>query len=234
MSRRSPRSSHPATRALAAIGVGALVFQTTRVLLDFFGPALPYSMPDDNGFALDSPEFLQFLSLVTDGTLRRSRITRLKNGAEFYPAVLEAITRARSAINLEFYEFGRGQIGDAVLAALTERARAGVAVRLVVDALGSFGTPISYFDGLAAAGGKMRWYHPVRWDTWPKINNRTHRKFVVIDGQTGFIGGAGIADRWIYPAPGRPVWRDTMFCVEGEAVAGAHLDLLRELARVLG
>ena len=220
MSRRSPRSSHPATRALAAIGVGALVFQTTRVLLDFFGPALPYSMPDDNGFALDSPEFLQFLSLVTDGTLRRSRITRLKNGAEFYPAVLEAITRARSAINLEFYEFGRGQIGDAVLAALTERARAGVAVRLVVDALGSFGTPISYFDGLAAAGGKMRWYHPARWDTWPKINNRTHRKFVVIDGRTGFIGGAGIADRWIYPAPGRPVWRDTMFCVEGEAVAG--------------
>ncbi|WP_158615559.1 phosphatidylserine/phosphatidylglycerophosphate/cardiolipin synthase family protein [Acidipila sp. EB88] len=221
MSQRSQRSrSHAATHFLAAVGAGAILVQGSRVLLNFFGPALPYSMPEQNKFALDSPEFLQFLSLVTDGTLRRSRMTRLRNGAEFYPAILEAIGRAKHAINLEFYEFGRGAIGDRVLAALCERARAGVHVRVIVDALGSFGTPGSYFEPLRAAGGQMQWYHPLRWDTWQNANNRTHRKLLVIDGETGFIGGAGIADRWLTGQPGQPAWRDTMFCVEGEAVAG--------------
>ncbi len=177
-------------------------------------------MQDGSGCALDSDEFVQFLSLVTDGTLRRSRITRLKNGSEFYPAQLEAIRRAKHAINLEFYEFKRGEVGRAFLDVLTERARAGVQVRIIVDALGSFATPSSYFDCFNAAGGQMRWYHPLRWDTWPKANNRTHRKLLTIDGETGFIGGAGIADRWLYSTDHAPVWRDTVFCVEGEAVAG--------------
>jgi cardiolipin synthase A/B len=66
----------------------------------------------------------------------------------------------------------------------------------------------------------MCWYHPLfRWNTWPKANNRTHRKLLIIDGETGFIGGAGIADQWLYETE-VPVWRDTVFCVEGEAVAG--------------
>lgn len=216
----SSSRSHTATRALAAIGVGAMLIYGSRVLLDFFGPALPYSLREDLGFAPDSEEFLQFLSLVTDGTIRRSRVTRLRNGSAFYPEQLAAIRRAKHAINLEFYEFGMGRIGDEMLAALTERAAAGVEVRLIVDALGSFGTHSSYFAGLCAAGGMMRWYNPVRWDTWQKVNNRTHRKLLVIDGETGFIGGAGVADRWLYATAKNPVWRDTMFCVEGEAVAG--------------
>jgi cardiolipin synthase A/B len=210
---------HRATRALAAIGVGATFFFGARFLLNFFGPAIPYSMPDENLAALDSHEFIQFLSLVTDGTLRHSRISRLKNGVEFYPAQLQAIRRAKQAINLEYYQFEPGQVGDEMLASLTERAAAGVEVRVIVDALGSFGTPNSYFDGLRAAGGQMRWYHPLRWNTWPNANNRTHRKLLIVDGETGFIGGAGIADHWLL-ATSVPAWRDTVFCVEGEAVAG--------------
>lgn len=211
---------HTATRALAAVGIGATLFYGYRVLLDFFGPVIPYSMRDDVGCALDSDEFVQFLSLVTDSTIRRSRITRLKNGVEFYPAELEAIRRAKRAINLEYYEFGEGEVSGEMLAALAERAKAGVEVRVIVDALGSFYTHSAYFDGLRAAGGQMRWYHPVRWDTWPKANNRTHRKLLVIDGETGFIGGAGVADHWLHATPKGPAWRDTVFCVEGEAVAG--------------
>ncbi len=213
------RRPHLATRALAAVGVGAVLIYGSRVLLNFFGPAIPYSMPDKNEAALDSEEFIQFLSLVTDGTRRHSRISRLKNGVEFYPAQLQAIRRAKYTVNLEFYEFKPGQIGDEMLTALTERAEAGVDVRIIVDALGSFATPNSYFDGLRAAGGQMCWYHPVRWDTWPNINNRTHRKLLIVDGETGFIGGAGIADHWLHDTS-VPVWRDTVFCVEGEAVAG--------------
>ena len=218
--RNRNKPSHPATRALAAIGAGAMLLYGSRVLLDFFGPSLAYSMREDAGCDLDSDEFLQFLSLVTDGTIRRSRITRLRNGADFYPAQLEAVRRARHAVNLEFYEFKPGAVGDALLTALAERARAGVEVRVIVDALGSFSTPSTYFDPLRAAGGQMHWYHPVRWDTWQNANNRTHRKLLVIDGETGFIGGAGVADRWLHPTAGVPAWRDTVFCVEGEAVAG--------------
>ncbi len=214
------RRSHPATQTLAALGAGAVLLYGSRVLLDFFGPQLPYSMPDGADKGLDSAEFLQFLSIVTDGTVRRSRITRLRNGEEFYKAELEAIGRAKYAINLEMYEFDRGEVGDRFLAALTERAAAGVEVRLIVDALGSVSTRLRYFDQLKKAGGQMRWYHPLRWDTWQKANNRTHRKLLVIDGETGFIGGAGIADHWLKSVDGKPQWRDTMCCVEGEAVAG--------------
>src|SRR5271156_6941094 len=114
------RKSHPTTRALAASGVGATFFFAARFLLNYFGPAIPYSMPEENKAALDSYEFLQFLSIVTDGTLRHSRISRLKNGVEFYPAQLQAIRRAKQAINLEFYEFNTGQVGDEMLTSLTE------------------------------------------------------------------------------------------------------------------
>jgi cardiolipin synthase A/B len=211
--------SHLATRILAGVGVGATVVLGARLLIDFFGSAVPYAMPDKNESALDSEEFIQFLSLVTDGTRRRSHISRLKNGVQFYPAYLKAIRRAKYAVNLEAYEFLEGQVGDEMLAVLTERAAAGVEVRIVVDALGSYTTPSSYFDGLRAAGGQMRWYHPLRWNTWPKMNNRTHRKVLIVDGETGFIGGADIADHWLHDTS-VPAWRDTVFCVEGEAVAG--------------
>jgi cardiolipin synthase A/B len=214
------KKPHIATRTLAAIGAGSMLFFGARFLIDFFGSAVPYSMPDKNTSALDSEDFIQFLSLVTDGTRRHTRISRLKNGVEFYPAYLASIRRAKYAINLEFYELLESQVGNEILAALTERAAAGVEVRVIVDALGSFATRSAYFDGLRAAGGQMCWYHPLlRWNTWPKANNRTHRKLLIVDGETGFIGGAGIADHWIYETS-VPVWRDTVFCVEGEAVAG--------------
>jgi len=220
MTERIPASkSHLATRILAGVGVGATVILGARLLIDFFGSAVPYAMPNKNEAALDSEEFIQFLSLVTDGTRRRSHISRLKNGVQFYPAYLKAIRRAKYAVNLEAYEFLEGQVGDEVLAVLSERAAAGVEVRIVVDALGSYTTPNSYFDGLRAAGGQMCWYHPLRWNTWPKMNNRTHRKVLIIDGETGFIGGADIADHWLHDTS-VPAWRDTVFCVEGEAVAG--------------
>ncbi len=204
---------------LAALGAGAVVLYGSKVLIDLFGPQPKYAMKDLR-VALDSEEFIQFLSVVTDGSLRRSRLKRLKDGREFYPAYLEAIGRAEKAINLEFYEFLEGRVSGELLEVLTERARAGVEVRVLVDAVGSFATGDRYFDRLRSAGGQMKWYHPVGWDTWPNLNQRTHRKLLIIDGHTGFMGGAGVADHWLYGTEKEPVWRDTVFCVEGEAVAG--------------
>lgn len=208
------------TRSLAAVGAGALVLGAGAVLLDLFGPVLPYSIRHVPDCALDSDEFVQFLSIVTDGAVRRAHIARLRNGEAFYPAELEAIRTARHAVNLEYYEFSRGRVSSDFLEALAERARAGVAVRLTVDAAGSIQTPSRYFDSLKAAGGQMRWYNPLRPLDWQRINNRTHRKLLVVDGRIGFIGGAGIADRWLYGTRKSPPWRDTVFRVEGPAVAG--------------
>lgn len=202
------------------MGAGALVLGAAAAIHDLFGSALPYSMATVPDCALDSDEFLQFLSVVTDGTVRRARITRLRNGEEFYPAQLEAIRGARKAVNLETYEFLEGTVASEFLDALTERARAGVEVRMIVDAAGSSGTRDSYFNRLRAAGGQMRWYHPIRPNQWQQVNNRTHRKLMVIDGAIGFIGGAGIADYWRYPTKKVPQWRDTFFRMDGEGTAG--------------
>ena len=207
-------------KSLAVVGASALVLYGAKVLLNWFGPQPRFTIREDLGVPLDSEEFVEFLSLITDGTRRRSRLQRLRNGAEFYPAELEAIRNAKQAINLEFYEFLPGRISDEILKALTERALAGVEVRVMVDFVGSIGTPDRYFDGLRAAGGQMCWYHPLRWDTWQVMNQRSHRKLLILDGETGFIGGAGVADHWLYSTAKEPAWRDTMFCVEGEAVAG--------------
>jgi cardiolipin synthase len=102
---------------------------------------------------------------------------------------------------------------------MTERARTGVQVNVIADAIGNFSLQKGYFDELTKAGGQIEWYHPIRWNTWPRINNRTHRELLIVDGNHGFIGGAGFADHW-YKNTGDPQWRDTMVRVEGEAVAG--------------
>ncbi|MEO6829430.1 MAG: phosphatidylserine/phosphatidylglycerophosphate/cardiolipin synthase family protein [Acidobacteriaceae bacterium] len=215
------RRSRRTTRALAAIGAGALVLYGARLLINLYGPALPYSMAECPGNSNESPEFLQFLSIVTNAALRHARFRPLVNGTEFYPAELAALAKAERSIDMEFYEWQEGRISNEFLQVLTERARNGVEVRIVVDALGSFKTRRSIFNELCAAGGKMYWYHPLRWDTWQLANNRTHRKLMIIDGETAFVGGAGIADHWMLPTrKGGPRWRDTVFSIDGDAVSG--------------
>lgn len=202
-----------------AAGLTTLAVFGAKTLIDIFGPQPPFAM-HPLPTPLDSEEFIQFLSLVTDGTRRRARLHRLKNGEEFYPEEMRAIEAAQRAIDLEYYEFAEGEVSGRMLKALTQRARNGVEVRLIVDAAGSLHTRNSYFDELRAAGGQMRWYHPLRWDTWPEINQRSHRKLMILDGTTGFIGGAGIADHWLHATRKGPRWRDTVFRVEGDGVAG--------------
>jgi cardiolipin synthase len=217
---QSRSTSHAATRTLAAIGAGAILVYGSRALLNFFGRDMAYSILHPAHGALDSEEFLRFITTVTHGNLRSCALERLKNGDEFYPAELEAIRRARQSINLEFYEFSEGEVSSEMLAALEERARAGVEVRLIVDRIGSWSTHDSYFNGLRSAGGRMCWYHPLRWDTWQHANQRTHRKLLVVDAETGFLGGAGVADHWLQATASGPRWRDTVFRIEGTSVIG--------------
>ncbi|HEY3927758.1 MAG TPA: phospholipase D-like domain-containing protein [Candidatus Koribacter sp.] len=185
-----------------------------------FGPGLRYKIsaakPEKDG----SEEFLHTLESLTDAKVHRHvDFQVLTNGDQFYEEELRAIAEARASVNLEAYIFQKSEIAQRFVDAMTERARAGVQVNVVLDALGSASTHESYFKVFRAAGGKLSWYNDSRWYKLPQINHRTHRELLVIDGRTGFIGGAGIADHWYKARPKKPRWRDTMVKVEGPSVA---------------
>jgi cardiolipin synthase len=213
---RSPHKNHMST-----LGIIVLIVAIAWALIVLLQPAPNYHLVQGPDGSVDSGEFARQLEAMTDTKLQSAAaIDVLDNGENFYEAELNAIRNARSNINLEAYIFHRGQVAQRFLDALDERARAGVEVRLVVDALGSFSTSKRYFKTLTESGGRMEWYHPLRWNNWTRVNNRTHREMLIVDGQIGFIGGAGIDDQWLNPKHKQARWRDTVCRVQGEAVQG--------------
>jgi cardiolipin synthase len=209
------------TKILWVLALTALIIQSGLLLLALFAPGLPYRVARGAPERLSEPHFQQMLAALTGAELRQwSDMQVLTNGDRFYEAELEAIRAAKKTINLEAYIFGNGEVTRRFVEALTERARAGVQVNLTIDAIGAFAQTKQYFHELTSAGGQIQWYHPVRWNTWPRINNRTHRELIIIDGEIGFIGGAGFADQWLKGDEKNPQWRDTMVRVEGAAVTG--------------
>jgi cardiolipin synthase len=159
------------------------------------------------------------------------------NGERFYPAMRDAMRAARSSIHLEAYIVQPGRVADMLIDVMVERARAGVGVRIVADAVGSAGFAGASARRLREAGCRVEFYQPIRWYRLHRLNNRTHRELLVIDGAVAFTGGAGIADWWYQPtspsAMGRvqgffsrhrpyrksKPWRDTMVRIEGPIVA---------------
>ncbi len=198
----------------------ALVLLLWRALLALFKPALPYRTDGFKPGDLASDDYLRFLAAISNAPTRRhTEMVVLKNGDEIYSSELAAIDSAQFSINLESYEFLEGSVTRRFLEAMAARARAGVQVKLVIDAVGSFGTHDNYFQDLRSAGGRVVWYHPIHWSSWPNINNRTHRKLLIVDGKIGYCGGVDWADEWLIAKNGAPAWRDTMFRLEGDAVA---------------
>ncbi|MGH9514151.1 MAG: phospholipase D-like domain-containing protein [Terriglobales bacterium] len=190
------------------------------VFVGLFGPGLGYRVSAGVESANDSDDFLHMLEALVDAKINRNtKLTVLTNGPCFYEEELAAISAAEHSINLEAYIFHPGEIADRFVQALETRARAGVRVNLVLDAIGNTRTPKKFFSQLEAAGGKVAWYNGSRWSKLPRLNNRTHREVLVIDGRIGFIGGAGIADQWWKGSTRKPTWRDTVVRVEGDAVA---------------
>ena len=199
----------------AIVAFAILLFLLVLVL---FEPGLKYEIRP-RPVPLDSEEFLQLLGALCDAQVHGcTRIDPLKDGERFYPAELEAIAHARESIHLEAFIFHEGEIARKFVDALAERARAKVDVKLVIDSIGSLFTHKSYFKPLTDAGGRVEWYQPLRWYTFKRWNNRTHRKLIVVDGRIAFVGGADVADQWARPCRQGPRWRDTMFRVEGDLV----------------
>jgi cardiolipin synthase len=202
------------------LSILAIVVTVGLFLLVLFEPGLDYKV-EPPAYPLESDEFLCLLGALADAPVHRdSRVEVLTNGAAFYEAQLEAIRGAKRSVNLEAYIFRADAIGRRFVDALTDRARAGVRVNLVLDAIGSFGTRDATFAALRAAGGRVEWYQPLHWGTIKRLNNRTHRELMIVDGETGFIGGAGIGDVWWTGEKGQPAWRDTVCRVTGDLVIG--------------
>ena len=121
----------------------------------------------------------------------------LVDGAATYAAIIAAIGQARRHVNLEYYIFEPDHAGTAMRDALVERARAGVKVRLLLDAVGSSRIRKTFLQPLLEAGGEVAWFHPrqlLKPFKRPWLNLRTHRKLVVVDGEVAFTGGINVTD----------------------------------------
>jgi cardiolipin synthase len=202
------------------VGGLALLFVLLLILAGMIGPMPRYSLscPSDQ-LRNDSESFLNVLESLTDAKVNRSgALEVLTNGPCFYPAALEAMRAAQQSICLEAYVFHPGEIARLYLEVMTERAKAGVQVNLVLDAFGSWAATKTFFKPLTDAGGRVEWYNKPRWYSLSLIDNRTHRELLIVDGRIGFIGGAGVADQWWKGEGKNARWRDTLVRVEGEAV----------------
>jgi cardiolipin synthase len=148
-----------------------------------------------------------------------NRVTALQNGDEIFPAMLEAIRGAHASINFETYIYWSGEVGQEFSDALCERAQAGVKVHVLLDWLGANKIDEKYLLAMKAAGVEVERFHPLLWYNLSRLNNRTHRKLLVVDGRIGFTGGVGIADTWSGNGSAKDHWRDSHYKIEGPAVA---------------
>jgi cardiolipin synthase len=151
--------------------------------------------------------------------LAGNRVDTLINGKEIFPAMLEAIRGAQRTIVFETFIYWKGEIARELTEAISERARAGVHVHMLLDWLGSKKMDEALIQSMKDAGAEVVRYHPIRWYNLDRINNRTHRKLLVVDGRIGFTGGVGIADEWLGDAENPDNWRDNHYRVEGPVVA---------------
>jgi len=177
-----------------------------------------YALTHD--FTVADPQFLRSMGhLLGPGVLPGNRVKALQNGEQIFPAMLDAIRGAKNSITFETYIYWSGEIGKKFSDALCERSLAGVKVHVMLDWVGCGKIDAQFLDAMKAAGIELERYHPVHWHTLTRINNRTHRKLLVVDGRIGFTGGVGIADQWEGHAESKDHWRDSHYQIEGPAVA---------------
>jgi cardiolipin synthase len=176
--------------------------------------------PISSPYGVDDPEFSRAMSELFGPALTAGNdVTPLYNGTRIFGAMLADIRRATKSINFETYIYWSGRVGAEFTDALVERAQAGVSIHLIIDAVGSGKIDAKQLAAMRDAGVAVERYHSLHWYTLDRINNRTHRKLLIVDGRVGFTGGVGIADKWNGDADSPDHWRDTHFRVVGPVVA---------------
>ncbi|MBN3764775.1 cardiolipin synthase [Burkholderia sp. Ac-20365] len=170
-------------------------------------------------YGSDDPQFMRSMGLLLGPPVSSGNcFDVLVNGDEIFPSMLEGIATAQKTITFETFIYWSGEIGEQVARALSEKARAGIAVHVLLDWVGSQKMETRYLEMLRSAGAEVIQYHKPHWTGLGRMNDRTHRKLLVIDGRIGFTGGVGIAQEWTGHAQDDKHWRDTHFRVTGPVV----------------
>jgi cardiolipin synthase len=174
-----------------------------------------------HSFAIQDPAFFGSAHAIADPVpIGGNKITLLHNGVGIFPPMLEAIRAAKKTINFEAFIFHSDKVGRSFMDAFCEMAGKGVEVRILLDGLGSgLGLKNEEVARLKKAGCQVAYYHPARGIRIDRINRRTHRRVMVVDGKMGFTGGAGFADEWQGNADAPDHWREVHGQLEGPIVA---------------
>ena len=210
--------SSPLWSAILASVVTAVVFGLVLVL--FGRNEKEITRRVTHLYPISDPQFLRTMGVLLGPALvSGNRIETLLNGNEIFPAMLKAIRDAEKTITFETYIYWSGVIGKEFVDALSKKAQQGVKIHVLLDWVGSEKMEESSIETMRDAGVEIEKYHAPNWRTWRRLNNRTHRKILVVDGKIGFTGGVGIADEWLGNADGPNNWRDTHYRMEGPVVA---------------
>ena len=186
-------------------------------------------------YAVSDPQFLRSMGVLLGPALvSGNRIDTLLNGNQIFPAMLAAIRTAEKTITFETYIYWSGNIGKMFVETLSQKARQGVQIHILLDWVGSQKMEQSAIQTMRDAGIQVEKYHPLKWYTWRRLNNRTHRKILVVDGKIGFTGGVGIADEWNGDAEGPDNWRDTHYRIEGPVVAQLQAAFMDNWTKLTG
>lgn len=186
-------------------------------------------------YALHDPQYQRALGAllgppIADG----NRFEAFQNGDRIFPPMLAAIRSAKQSITFETYIYWSGDIGRAFADALSERARAGVKVHVLLDWVGSAKVDADFIREMETSGVEIRKFHKPSWYDIARMNNRTHRKLLVVDGRIGFTGGVGIAPEWTGNAQDPTHWRDSHYKVEGPVVAQMQAVFMDNWIKVSG
>lgn len=219
------------TVLLTALATGALVL----LALNFTAGEKKVQQQLPRLYSTASPDFERALgSLLGPGIVGGNAVTELLNGDQIFPPMLAAIQGAKKSITFETYIYWSGDIGKQFADALSERARAGVRVHVLLDWVGSANMDESYLTEMQQAGVQIEKFHKPHWYNLARLNNRTHRKLLVVDGQVGFTGGVGNVPHWMGNAQDPDHWRDSHYLVRGPVVAQMQATFLDNWLKVTG
>lgn len=220
---------------LVASGVASLCLLAGLLISNFVGGETKIERRIERRYALDDPRFMQEVGvLLGPPFLQGTKALALLNGDEIFEPMLGAIHAAKVSISFETYIYWSGDIGRRFADALAERARQGVKVHVLLDWVGSAKMDDRLLAVMAQAGVQVKRFHPPHWSHLGRMNNRTHRKLLVIDGRVGFTGGVGVAPHWTGHAQDPAHWRDTHFQIEGPVVAQMQSVFIDNWIKVTG
>lgn len=218
-----------------AISVAVVTAAGLLLVLNFSAGEKEINQQLTRLYSASDPQFMRAMGgLLGPGIVGGNQVQELLNGDQIFPSMLQAIRNAKKTITFETYIYWSGGIGSQFADALAERARAGVKIHVLLDWVGSGKMDDALLKQIETAGVDVRKFHKPAWYNLARLNNRTHRKLLIVDGTVGFTGGVGIAPMWEGAAQDADHWRDSHFRVAGPVVAQMQTTFMDNWIKVSG